>query len=355
MRIGIYTPYLDTLAGGEKYILSIAAALANKHDVFLFWNPSEEQELKKKIKTKLNIEIPQISFVNNIFTPQTSLVARLFESQKYDYILVLSDGSIPIVLSKLLLHFQTPMPWIRPSFLLKLKMNRVRAVICNSQFTKKYIDKEFGKESQVIYPAVTITKQHIEKKNMILHVGRYGVQNSGSSAKKQEFMADTFKKLVDNGISEWKMTFVISYKEDAIDDVSTFRERIKNYPIELIENPTNDILWKTYNQAKIYWHASGIGEDLEKHPGRAEHFGISTVEAMGCGAVPIVINAGGQPEIVEDGVNGLLWDSQETLMSKTKTVIEDEAMRKTLAASAQKRATVFSADAFEKNWERLIV
>ena len=58
-----------------------------------------------------------------------------------------------------------------------------------------------------------------------------------------------------------------------------------------------DIL-NEYKLAKIYWHASGFGEDLETHPEKAEHFGITTVEAMINGLVPIVIDAGGQKEIV---------------------------------------------------------
>ena len=38
MRIGIYDPYLDSLSGGEKYMLCAAAYLADEHEVLIFWN-----------------------------------------------------------------------------------------------------------------------------------------------------------------------------------------------------------------------------------------------------------------------------------------------------------------------------
>ncbi len=59
--------------------------------------------------------------------------------------------------------------------------------------------------------------------------------------------------------------------------------------------------------ASIYWHAGGLGEDPDRHPDRFEHFGITVVEAMAAGAVPLVFAAGGPAEIVEHGVNGFHW------------------------------------------------
>lgn len=353
MKIGIYSPYLDTLAGGEKYILTIASCLSQFHDVELFWDVKEEGSLKTQIKTKFNIDLSSISFVENIFTTKTSFIARLQKSRKYDYILVLSDGSIPLVASKLILHFQTPMEWIHPSIKNSLKLLRVSAIVCNSFYTKKYIDKEFAVKSKVIYPPVLLQKKDEKKENIILNVGRFGVENVGSSAKKQEFMVESFKKIIDSGLKNWRLVLIISYKEENT-SIQSFKESIKNYPIEIIENPTNDILWKFYNRAKIYWHAAGFGEELTKHPGRAEHFGISTVEAMGCGAVPIVINAGGQKEIITDAQNGFLWDTQEQFLKKTISIIEDAVLWEKLSSAASKRAEDFSKAIFCNAWNILI-
>ena len=49
-------------------------------------------------------------------------------------------------------------------------------------------------------------------------------------------------------------------------------------------------------------YVAGVeGEDAERHPERFEHFGISVVEAMAAGAVPLVFGAAGPGEIVQDG------------------------------------------------------
>ena len=128
----------------------------------------------------------------------------------------------------------------------------------------------------------------------------------------------------------------------------------EGYPIEFLINKSNEVLWESYNKAKIYWHASGYGEDLEKHPEFAEHFGISTVEAMGAGAVPVVINSGGQKEIVTEGKNGLLWDTIPELKQKTNMLIKDNKLWSTLSDAARIRAKDFGLEKFYKSFETLI-
>jgi glycosyltransferase involved in cell wall biosynthesis len=355
VRIGIYNPYLDTLAGGERYILTVASCLAKKHSVSLFWPRNKESELKEEIQKKFNLDLSHIPFVENIFSPQTSFITRLQKSRQYDYIILLSDGSIPFVACKLILHFQTPMPWITSSWKNRAKLLSVKQVICNSLYTKRYIDEELRLKSKVIYPPIAIEEKNEKKENIILNVGRFGVSNAGSSAKKQEFMGEVFKKMVDKGLKNWKFVFVMSYKEEAKKAVDDFKKSIHTYPIEIVENPSNDMLWQIYNKSKIYWHAAGYGEDLEKYPGRAEHFGMATVEAMGTGAVPIVINAGGQSEIVQDKKSGMLWNTEEELIEKTKEVMDSSIFWESLSKTAKERAKSFSKDRFCQEWEKEIV
>jgi len=56
-------------------------------------------------------------------------------------------------------------------------------------------------------------------------------------------------------------------------------------------------------------HASGYGESVSRNPIRFEHFGITTVEGMAAGAVPVVIGKAGQTEIIRHDVDGYLWHS----------------------------------------------
>ena len=46
-----------------------------------------------------------------------------------------------------------------------------------------------------------------------------------------------------------------------------------------------------------------------------EDFGITPVEAMTAGAVPILYDAGGHKEIIKEGVNGFIWQSISSLIN----------------------------------------
>lgn len=363
MRIGIFDPYLDDLGGGEKYMVSIAEHLSQSHTVSIFW---ENLDDLKKISERFSLNISRIKLVENIFSPNYPLLKRLKRSLGYDAIIVLSDGSLPVVLSKkLFIHFQQPFPNIRPNMKIFSKKLRINAFFCNSKFTKSFIDKEFAVNSRVIYPAVEIKAKRIKKENIILHVGRFrvkdittnvsGINKGIGDYKKQGVMIKAFKEMIDSGLKNWKFVLAVSVNKNEEEIFSEFRKTAENLPIEFLINKNNDELWEIYSKAKIYWHASGFGEDLETHPEFAEHFGISTVEAMGVGSVPVVIDAGGQKEIIENNKNGFLWNSLEELKSKTLELIDNETLLSKLSKEAMESAKNFSKDNFYQAVDGLIL
>jgi len=348
VKIGIYSPYLDTLSGGEKYMLLAAANLSLSSDVDVFWDDSS---ILSKAQSKLGIDLSKVKVVKNIFNSNISLFNRLLLTKKYDYIFFLSDGSLPLVSSKLIIHFQFPIKNKRLEVLDKIKIKRISEIICNSNFTKEFIDKEFKVSSKVIYPPTFFTKDlsnidMTKKKNVILNIGRYERFENKTSFKKQEFLIDAFKKMVDKGFKSWELHLVISYFPKDKLFIEELKKSIKNYPIKILENISNEELQEEYAKAKIYWHASGFGEDLNLHPERAEHFGITTVESMANGAVPIVIKAGGQVEIVEEGISGFLWTDEEELMLKTVLLSQDSEKQKEISKAAVKRSLLFTSDIF---------
>lgn len=347
MKIGIFDPYLDTLGGGEKYILTIASCLAKSHNVFIFWDPKSEKEIKETAHRKLDINLTSVQFTQNIFSPKYSSFSRLMSSRNYDSIIFLSDGSIPFVWSKLIIHFQFPVEWVHgKSPITKFKISRLQNIVCNSIFTKSYIDKKFGVQSSVLYPPVFIKKKNTKKENIILHVGRFGINIEGVNYKKQDIMVEVFKKMIQEGVRDWKLVLFISSKKEDQRELDKLKERAKGFPIEIMHNANNMLLWEFYNRSKIYWHASGFGEDLEKYPEKAEHFGISTVEAMGTGCVPVVINAGGQREIVENEKSGFLWNTIDELIEKTNKIMKDHSLWKKMSENAIIKSSYFTGDRF---------
>jgi glycosyltransferase involved in cell wall biosynthesis len=108
-------------------------------------------------------------------------------------------------------------------------------------------------------------------------------------------------------------------------------------------------LRQLYGEASIYWHAAGLDEDPDRHPERLEHFGITTVEAMSAGAVPVVIDAAGQTEIVEHGVSGYRFRDLDDLVAHTLRLVDDGEQRDKMSLAAEERAQLFGWDAFVSN------
>lgn len=350
MRIGIFDPYLDTLGGGEKYIFSIFSCLSDNHEVSLFW---DDNSILGKAKERFGPAINNLKIKKNIFSSKTFLPKRILETKKYDVIFYISDGSVPILLSSNnILIFQFPVNWVDGKKLsTKLKLKRIKRVVCYSDFVKKFIDKTFATNAMVLPPLVeSVKRENIKRENIILTVGRF---TKAVNTKKQEVLIDTFKKLCDEGLSGWEFIVIGSVLPSDKGYVEELKKRSKNYSIKILDNISFNSLVDYYNKAKIYWHAAGFGEDLEKHPEKAEHFGISTVEAMSTGAVPIVFNGGGQPEIVQNNISGFLWTTKKELEKMTMDLINEKNLNK-ISVESEKRAKYFAGNNFCDQMTKLI-
>lgn len=77
-------------------------------------------------------------------------------------------------------------------------------------------------------------------------------------------------------------------------------------------------------EASSYWHAKGGGVNAALEREKCEHCGISIVEAISAGCVPVVYGEGGPKEIVERGVSGFFgrggmsWGGRRSLLHVTK-------------------------------------
>lgn len=353
MKIGIFSPYLETMTGGEKYIFTAASCLSKEHQVSIFWN---NPGILEKASDKFDLDLTDVKVAENIFDKSYPFYKRFYKSMSYDRIIYLSDGSLPLIYCKLLLHIQSPMEWVNTnSFLYLLKRARVTRIICNSYYTKKYIDRKFGGEASVLYPPADISKKDkFEKEKTILTVGRFNRLSNGTDFKKLGFLVESFKKFQKKRLKGWRMNIVTSVRKEEENEFEKFQKGIKSEFISVCKNADYKTIIGLYEKAMIYWHAAGYGENLEKHPEWAEHFGISTVEAMSNGAVPVVINAGGQPEIVKDGDNGFLWETQDELIKKTHLLATDKELFGKLQEEAIDAAGRFGKDRFCEELNHLI-
>lgn len=356
MKVAIYSPYLDTLGGGEKYMMTIAQVLSDNSlvDVLLDLHLASfgEKKLKKDLEERFNLNLSKVNFIKAPIGKNSNSLNRLPFLSNYDRLFYLTDGSLFIPTAKKnFLHIQSPLVG-QPSKSIwgKLKLSGWDLIIYNSQFTKENSKKNWPKKSVVIYPPVDTDKiKPKEKEKYILSTGRF---SGYLRDKKQKLLIEAFKKLIKNNNTDgWSLHLAGSAAEGDMSYIDELKKIAENLPINFYPNLRYDELVKLYGQSSIYWHGAGYGEE---DPTKMEHFGISTVEAMTAGCVPVVIAKGGQTEIVQDGQSGFLWNNQKELLDFTVRLINDIDLWKKLSAKARVRAKIFNKEKFANRIKQLV-
>lgn len=341
MRAAIYNPYLDTLGGGERYTVSFAKVLIDAgHEVDIQW---KGKDIKNKLEERFGIKLDGVNFVSDIK-----------RGDGYDVCFWLSDGSIPLLRArKNFLHFQFPFQDVKGKSLLnRMKLFRINKIICNSHFTKSYVDKEYQVESVVIYPPVDTKSIRPKRKlNIILFVGRF---SQLTQSKNQQVLVDAFKSFYKSGLTDWRLVLAGGIEVGVDDYMKKLVKSSRNYPVEIVKSPGYDEIKNLYGRSRFFWSAVGFGVEEEKDPKKVEHFGMSVVEAMRAGAVPIVYNAGGHKEIIKDGSNGFLWSNKRELIKKTKDLIRDSKKLNLYSRNAIKTSYKYSYERFRKEISQLI-
>lgn len=355
MKVGIYTPYLDSFGGGERYMLTIAEILSNHHLVDLLidqhYLDTNTKTMISDLSKRFNLDLSKINLRYVPMGTGLNTVKRLMFFRTYDLLIALTDGSIFYSTAKRsILHFQVPFKnTLANNLWRKIKLSSWELAICNSKFTKDHISRSWSIKTNVIYPPVQVDMvKPLKKEKWIISVGRFA---SFSKSKKHEVMIQAFAELHKTGkIDDWSLHLAGSVEGDD-EYVNELKKTTENLPVSFYPNLQFRELVKLYGRSSIYWHAAGFGE---VDPAKMEHFGISTVEAMAAGCVPIVINLGGQKEIVEEGISGYLWDDIEELLEKTLRVVINEKIRKEVGSIAVKEAQKFSVERFSQEICQLV-
>jgi len=363
----IFDPYLDTLGGGERYALTVAEILLTEGwQVDLVWSGSPTLLETAAHRFGLNLKglgtSPDPFILNG---NPLNYFKKIIQKPVCDLVFYLSDGSLPwLFCRQSLLHLQVP---FTNSFdpLRKtinfLKLLHVKKIICNSHFTENFIKKTYlTNKTTVWYPPVDVSQiappkiKATPKKNYILAVGRFDEHTINN--KRQDILVKSFIEMLDGGLKNW--TLILAGNSLDKPEKNKFLLRLKRvaqgYPIYFKVNCPFDNLVKLYRQSKIFWHAAGYGVDDKKHPELVEHFGMTCVEAMSTGAVPVVVNKGGLKEIVSHGKDGWLWETPQDLINFTNQLINNPPLFKKASHLASQKAKLFSKIHFAKKLKKII-
>ncbi len=364
-RIAIWIPNLARNSGGaEIYLLNLACILNEEYEVFLLTarcRNAEESVSHAFQKYEIPefpvryLEDPEITdrsqFVQQLLnreTVQHHSIEPVLNELDIDLFINGTYGNLcgfPGIQNWHIVHF--PAKPIRDeqfeAHVLEY-LNSYDHFFCNSEFTAGWFFRYYGRKAEVLYPPVDIDpiseSETDTKENIILTCGRI------VPAKKMLEMIRAFRALYEKGIHDYR--FIIAGLTDPSQEnyLKQLKEESRDLPVDIVTDLPRNILIEYYRKAKYYWHAMGLGTE-EEDPLKMEHFGMSTVEAMAAGCVPIVIDRGGQKEIAVSGT-GYRFSTADELVSATEALIRDPRKTKELACAAVRKAETFCRESYRK-------
>ena len=245
-------------------------------------------------------------------------------------------------------------PWLRTDPFDFNFLASYDAILANSEYTRGFIEDWWKRKADVLYPPIATPKLHPQpqRERLLLSVGRFFAPGLGHS-KRQLEMVQWFGEMHRAGrLPGWRFAVVGGCEPFQRPYLAQLEQAARGLPVDIYPNAPRAQVEKLLSSASIFWAATGYGAS-DDQPWTAEHFGMTTVEAMAGGCVPIVIDKAGQREIITSGVDGYRWSTPQELKSQTERVAGDEELRSRLSAAAILRSTSFSDEAFAGRWRQI--
>jgi glycosyltransferase involved in cell wall biosynthesis len=210
--------------------------------------------------------------------------------------------------------------------------------VANSKFIQNLVEKYLGRRAFVINPPVVSNKLALyancrSRKNIVVTISRV------RSAKGLEIIPKIASRLKD---CEFMLIGIVDNGSKTC--LKELFEKIRKLRVEdrvhIFENKPYSFTLAALSTAKVFLHTQGT-----------EAFGMSIVESMAAGCVPIVPRAGGPWLDILDqkqGKYGFSYESVREAAKITKRLVEDKGLWAEVSARARERALVFDSSVFEK-------
>lgn len=355
LNIGVFSPVINHCGGAEWVSINFIDALKKQgHKIFLLTNqPLNNVKIKKLFNKKILVDkqfVFPFHFFNsgNYHNIYTDSLLCLFLKHKCDLVIdpysntLLPGVDIAYIHYPLLRLVRESLPYFRNflffspyrSYLNYLKKKKkIPAVFSNSKFSSIVLKKEYDITSQVLYPPVSTDlfenfKTHLtsERENLVITIGRISKEKNLMTI--PYIASKTHKRIKFLIVGLLDSEYVLNSVNRLIQKLG-LSERVK-----ILTNITNEELKKLLLLSKVYLHTK-IGE----------HFGISIVEAMASGCIPVVHDSGGPREFVPKYQR---FNTIEDAAEKINKSIDTWNLKR--AQQFSNDSEKFSSDAFSRNF-----
>ncbi len=370
MKIIIASPSLNLLGGAQRACLHAIAALRKTNCKVVLatvdktdWTlveaifgdapkPDEEMYLFPKMPEMPTVALKQalvaLSYALYLFAITAKNRAGLVINMGGELVDNLGDivyvNAIPLRLPHFLRGIQPKRGIQREiygrvySALLRIFGDAAGLIVANSKFTQKIIWECLGKRAFVINPPVTTgkTRMHAnrgKRENVVITISRFRSEKGLEIIPEIASYMRDFEFVV-VGIADKESNQCLKELLGEIERLGVQKR------VRVFMNKPHGFTLAALSTAKVFLHTQST-----------EAFGMSIVESMAAGCVPIVPRTGG-PWIdildCQEGQYGFSYESPAEAADKIKLLLGDEKLRSEVSARAVDRSMVFDCSAFEK-------
>lgn len=357
----LYTPYRLIPGGGERYLLTIAEAARNDFDVYLMVPQITSRLRLLALARDLNLNLGAVRIVSTDDAPALGTM---------DVFVCMANELLPPIAPmgiRNIYHLQFPFPISHHQISQRWHFwSRYERIVVNSDYTRSHVIRQMQSHPlpalpvDVVHPPVPSMPGNpveylMKKRPMILSVGRFFADGH---CKRQDFTIKAFSKLVKLAPdAELHLVGSIHPEAESRNFYADCRKLAQGLPVVFHPNAAIEHLQQLYRDASIYWHATGWGVDEKLHPERMEHFGISVIEAMSAGCIPVVFGTAGPAETVQHGVAGYQYTTEYDLIHLSQKILAgaDTGAVLEMRRNALARAAQYTQAQFSKKWLDLIL
>jgi glycosyltransferase involved in cell wall biosynthesis len=372
MKVGIYSDFSGgALGGGDSCLAVLAADLQREHEVTIIHHAPTLTREKLEEYFRLDLSQVEVRYVEpdyNLYKSRYNLLKRRRQVRSWR-----AEVSAPYDLFVATIHYTPPFCHARYGVLYVLfpmelpdvaripgrlgaalqwytdaewraRMHSYDRVCAISEFSARWTERYWWNPAEVVYPPVRLLEPNAAagpRDRSVLCVGRF---TTAGNRKRQRELVEAFSGLESDPAAEgWQMR-CIGGLSDTREDREYFAsvKAAAGERVTVEANLSRAEIEAQFRRSALFWHGAGYGSDPDQNPEAMEHFGIATVEAMSSGCVPLVIRRGGQPEIVEHGVSGFVWETLDELRDYSLLLMRDDALRAQMSCAAIRRAARFS-------------